>query len=126
MEEADLLALKKITILLAMTAMVFVLSSLTVASTSGKIAGIVTDIVSGEPLQGATVQVKVLNFATQADSDGEFFIINMPVGTHTLSVSMMGYETIILQEVRVLMDLTTPVDFPMRRSPIHLDKSVTV
>jgi len=97
-----------------------------VASTTGKIAGIVTNGETGEPLRGATIRVQGAQTATETDSDGDFYIINIPVGEHALAVSMVGFETVILEEVRVLMDLTTPVEFELNPSPVHMDRAVTV
>ncbi len=96
------------------------------ASTTGKIAGIVTNSETGDPLQGATIRVEGTRIATEADSDGEFYIINLPVGVYTVSVSMMGYGTMILKDVRVLMDLTTPLEFILNSNPVNMGKSVTV
>jgi len=93
---------------------------------SGKLAGTITDAATGEPLPGATIKVVGTQIATEADSDGEFYIINLPVGTHTVSVSRMGYETVIVQEIRVLMDLTTPMELTLTKTPIDLKKTVTV
>jgi len=100
--------------------------SLAMASTTGKIAGIVTNGETGEPLPGATIKVQGTQIATEADSDGEFYIINIPVGEHTVAVSMVGYGTVIMQDVRVLMDLTTPADFTLNSSPVQMGKPVTV
>lgn len=96
------------------------------SGTSGKVAGAITDAATGEPLPGATIKVVGTQIATEADADGEFYIINLPVGTHTVSVSRMGYETVILQDIRVLMDLTTPLEMALKKTPIDLNKTVTV
>jgi len=96
------------------------------ASTTGKIAGMVVDGSSGEELVGATVCIQGSSLATATDSDGEFYIINVPVGEFTLVISMLGYKTTNVQDVRVLTDLTTPVDVKMMQISLQLDKSVTV
>jgi outer membrane receptor protein involved in Fe transport len=96
------------------------------AGVTGKIAGIVTNAETGEPLQGATIKVQGTRLAAETDPDGEFYVINLPVGGYTVAVSMMGYETMILQDIRVLLDLTTPLEFPLNPSPVQIDRSVTV
>ena len=96
------------------------------SSTTGKIAGIVQDAKTGDPLAGATVKVTGTQLSTQTDADGEFYIINLPVGEYTLTVTYMGYDSYILKEVRVLTDLTTPVEFPLQTNPIQINKSTTV
>ena len=121
-----MLALKRLAVPLMPLVLMLLWTAPALSSTSGKIAGIVTDGERGQPLQGVTVKVDGTQIVTETDSDGEFYIINLPVGVHTLTVSMLGYERFIMQDVRVLMDLTTPVEFTLKSSPVNLDKSVTV
>ena len=121
-----MLALRKVAVPLMPLILLLVWSSPGTASTTGKVAGIVTNGETGQPLRGATIRVEGTQFATETDSDGEYYIINLPVGIHTLSVSMMGFETTIVKEVRVLMDLTTPVDFAVNTSPLQISRPVTV
>ena len=52
------------------------------AGTTGKIAGIVEDDKTGEPIPGATIRITGTELATQTDLDGEYFIINLPAGTY--------------------------------------------
>ncbi|MFH1699770.1 MAG: TonB-dependent receptor [Candidatus Zixiibacteriota bacterium] len=94
--------------------------------TTGKIAGMVASAETGEELRGATIRVLETQTATMTDPDGEFYIINLPVGVYTLDISIIGYESAIVREVRVLMDLTTPVEINLDVSPVDLNKSVTV
>jgi outer membrane receptor protein involved in Fe transport len=96
------------------------------SSTTGKIAGIVTDAETEEPLQGATINVEGTQIFAEADSDGEFYIINLPVGEHSITVTTVGYETVTVREIRVLMDLTTPLELALQPGTIDLDKAVTV
>jgi outer membrane receptor protein involved in Fe transport len=127
MKESGLFALNKAARQFILLAFIILLCAYTaMASTTGKIAGMVADAESGEELKGATVRVLGTQKTTMADPDGEFFIINLPVGVYTLDISMLGYESAIVQDVRVLMDLTTPVDISLNVSPVELNKSVTV
>lgn len=125
-EEFSLLACRKLTVPLMPLILILLWCSPALASTTGKIAGIVTNGETGEALQGATIRIDGTRIATEADSDGEFYVINLPVGVYTVSVSMMGYETMILKNIRVLMDLTTPLEFVINPSPIDLGRSITV
>jgi len=96
------------------------------AGTSGKVSGEVIDSETGEPVVGATVRVSETNLATKTDDDGEFFIINIPVGKYDLTVTSVGYEAVQKRQVRVLVDLTTPVDFELDRQTIELGQEVVV
>ncbi|HEX7402232.1 MAG TPA: TonB-dependent receptor, partial [candidate division Zixibacteria bacterium] len=98
----------------------------TLAGTAGKIAGVVRDTESGVPLPGASIMLKETSIGTSADEDGEYFILNVPVGTYTVEASLIGYQTVTQIEVTVLLDLTTPLDFAMSSTPVELKNGVTV
>ncbi len=101
-------------------------TSLAWAGTSGKISGTIKDQITGEPLPGATVMVLGTNIGTSTDEDGDYFLINLPPGDYTLQARLIGYEPMIQKQVKVLLDLTTPVDFELRSSPIELARGITV
>jgi len=96
------------------------------AGTAGKIAGVIRDQESGAPLPGASVMIKETSMGTSTDEDGEYFLINIPVGTYTVEVSLIGYQPFKKTKVTVLLDLTTPLDFELKSSPIELEKAITV
>jgi hypothetical protein len=98
----------------------------TFAGTAGKIAGVVKDAESGVPLPGASIMVKGTSIGTSADEDGEYFILNIPVGTYTVEAVLIGYEAVTQTQVTVLLDLTTPLDFKLISNPVELKKGVTV
>jgi len=95
-------------------------------SVSGKISGLVVDASTGEPVVGARVSVVGSDIGTITDIDGEYFIMNLSGGKYDLSIDIMGYESLVKTEVRVLVDLTTPIDFSLEPSPIELGKAVIV
>lgn len=125
-KEYGLVSLTKYAVPCAALVLLLLWCSPAMSSTTGKIAGIVQDAKTGEPLAGASVRVEGSQMATQTDADGEFYIINLPVGEYTLTVTILGYESYILKEIRVLTDLTTPVEFPLQSSPIQINESMTV
>ncbi|MFQ5452653.1 MAG: TonB-dependent receptor domain-containing protein [Candidatus Zixiibacteriota bacterium] len=96
------------------------------AGITGKISGIVISNKTGEPIIGATVRVQSTNMVTKTDIDGEYFIINIPGGKYDISVTNVGFEAIVKKEVRVLVDLTTPVDFTLKEETIVLGEKVVV
>ena len=96
------------------------------AGVTGKVSGVVLDSELGEPVVGATVRVVGTNIATQTDMDGEYFIINIPSGKYDLSVSSVGFETVTKIDVRILVDLTTPVDFKISEKTVEIGNKVEV
>ncbi len=85
-------------------------ASLIWAGTGGKIAGTIKDRHTGEPLPGATIRVLGTNIGTFTDEDGDYFLINLPPGDYTLQATLIGHEPVIQKDVKVFLDLTTPVD----------------
>ncbi len=107
-------------------ALMVITSSEVLAGISGKISGTVVDSNTGQPVIGATIRVLGTNLATKTDDDGEYFIINLPSGKWDISVTYVGFEPVIKKGVRVLMDLTTPVDFAIKQAPVELGRQVVV
>ena len=63
------------------------------------IRGTVSDVASGEPLIGVTIQVDgLVNGTAVSDVDGNFEITNVPVGRHSIKASYIGYESVELKE----------------------------
>lgn len=74
-------------------AFVFIFSSVvtTVSAQTGTIKGVVIDGKTGEPLIGAAVKLEGTATGAAASLSGNFTINNVPVGTHTLVTSYLGY-----------------------------------
>ena len=62
--------------------------------TDAHIAGHVLDAHSKEHLAFVNVQIKGTSIGCLTDESGHFYLKNLPIGTHTVVFSMMGYETI--------------------------------
>ncbi|MFH1302363.1 MAG: carboxypeptidase-like regulatory domain-containing protein, partial [Planctomycetota bacterium] len=96
------------------------------AGVSGKISGVVEDIGTGDPLVGATIRVAGTTLITSTDNDGEYFFLNVPIGKIDVVVTHVGFDTMTKRDVRVLVDLTTPVDFALKQMALELAESVVV
>jgi len=84
------------------------------AGTTGKIAGRVTDLKTGEPLAGVNVVVEGTSMGAATDIDGHYVILNISPATYNIKATMIGYAPLTVRDVRVEIDLTTMVDFEMR------------
>lgn len=96
------------------------------AGTTGKIAGKVIDSETKEPIPGCNIIIEGTTLGAASDPDGEFFIINIPPGTYTVRASMVGYKTYRIQNVKVLMDLTTTLEFIMEVQVLDIGEEVVV
>ncbi|MCK4546405.1 MAG: TonB-dependent receptor [Candidatus Eisenbacteria sp.] len=108
----------------------------------GKIAGIISDAESGDPLAYANVIVLDTQLGAASRADGKYLISAVPEGTYTLKIMMMGYQDGIKENVRVEPNRTTVVDFQLgmtvfenliptvevveERKDIHLEESGSV
>ena len=89
------------------------------SGTDGTIRGQVTDI-EGVPLIGAQIYIPKLSKGTTADVDGNYILINIPVGEYEVRCQMIGYQTNILTGAGVTMDQTTWLNFSL---PVSLQVS---
>jgi outer membrane receptor protein involved in Fe transport len=96
-----------------------------VSGTRGKIAGTIVDGKTGVPLPGANVLVQGLALGAATDTDGNYTILEVPPGTVTVVISLMGYARTSVEDVRVLIDQTARVDLRMRQEVLR-GEAVTV
>lgn len=109
---------KKLTASILLT---IIFSTICFAGNTGKISGKVTEKETGEPLIGANVFVQGLRIGAATDLNGDYFILNVPPGTYSLTVSMVGYETITSSNVSVIIDRTTALNFALETTSIEVN-----
>ncbi len=85
----------------------------------GKLIGKVTDE-SGKPLPGANVFVVGTKLGTATDSDGNYFILNIPPGTYTIKVTYLGYESKEIEGIVIEADRSTFLNVILKESPIKV------
>ena len=102
------------------------LVSLAFGGSTGKIAGVVKDKKSGEPLVGANVRLEGTNLGGATDFDGKYFIINIPPNDYVLNVTMVGYTPSKITDVRVRGDLTTAIDVELSETILQVGQEVVV
>ncbi|MDC0592316.1 TonB-dependent receptor [Balneolaceae bacterium] len=105
----------------------FILLSLTAesvyAGTKGKIAGKVTDS-SGEVLVGVQVFIEGTTRGTTTDVDGKYSLVNLDPGEYTVVFTYIGFSTVKVQKVEVLVDKTTSIDAEMSEEVIEGEEIV--
>lgn len=88
--------------------------------TTGKIQGVVRDD-KGGLLIDARVEIEGTQFRTGTDENGQYAILNVPVGTYSVKCSYVGFEPQIQKDVRVSADITTEVNFTMSTGGVTID-----
>ena len=116
-------------ILRAVSLIVYIISMLGTqifAGTTGKIAGKITDSATGEPLIGANIIIMGTSLGAATDFDGNFFIINIPPGKYEIKASIIGYNAVLIQNVKVSVDQTTKLNFELSEEAIEMGDVVVI
>ncbi len=93
------------------------------AQETGRITGRVTAAATMQPLSGAQVFVSGLRLGALSTDDGRYVILNVPVGTHTLRVDIIGYGS-NEQTVTVTAGGTVTADFSLAQTAVALEEIV--
>lgn len=93
------------------------------AQSTGQIEGTVTEAVTARPVDGVRVQIVGTTLLTTSGQDGRYTLRSVPVGTHRLRTSVVGYARM---DTTVTVDAgqTTRIDFGLSRVVITLEEVV--
>ena len=105
-----------------MTTMLLVVPSLG-AQQGGTVTGRVLDVQSGQPISAAQVFISSLDVGGLTLQNGRYLIQNVPVGTHTLSVTRIGYRT---QQAQIVVGAgqTVEQNFAVSEEALQLDEII--
>ncbi len=93
--------------------MVFcIISNIQAAGINATIKGNVKDVETGNPLWGANVVVEGTSLGSATDKNGNYEIQNVPLGTHKVKATYIGYKQAELT-VNVQSQRTVEVNFKM-------------
>lgn len=86
---------------------------------TGKIMGRVYDEGTDEPLWGANIVIEDTRMGAATDAEGTYVVLNLPPGVYSVRAQMMGYTTIIQENVKISINQTTTLDFPMETETLQ-------
>ncbi len=95
------------------------------SGTTGKIAGIVIDKETGEPLPSANVIILGTEMGAATDLNGQYTILHVAPGVYEIQVSVIGYTKVTVSDIRVTIDQTARVDVGLELEAIE-GEAVTV
>ena len=90
--------------------LIFFVSNLLVAQTTGKITGTIKDAETNKVLIGANIIVDGTYSGAATDVDGTYYILNVKPGTYSLTVNMIGYKQVKMENVRVSVNRTSTIN----------------
>jgi outer membrane receptor protein involved in Fe transport len=96
------------------------------AQSSGKIAGVVVDKSTGEPLPGVNVILEETTLGASTDIDGYYVILNIPVSTYSIRANYIGYKDVVVEGIRVSASITTELNFDMEPTTLELEEAIVI
>ena len=87
---------------------------------TGLIEGVVKDQKTKEPIIGATIILEGTKLGATTNQRGYFLIQNITIGKYDLKISMLGYATVLLKDLKVLPDFSTKISIELKESDIEL------
>jgi outer membrane receptor for ferrienterochelin and colicin len=94
------------------------------AGVTGKLVGKITDKRTGDIMMGATVALEGTKLGAVSGSDGNFIIVNIPPRAYTVKVSYIGYETTVVENVKITVDQTTRISVELSSKSLQVDEVV--
>lgn len=116
--------MKKISILISLLMLFTSVNILT--QVRSKVQGKVTDAQTGEPLLGVNVLLFNTTLGAATNPEGNFSIINVPVGSYTVQVSMVGYKKERIVDVLVSPDRVTSLNISLSSSFVTGEEVIVV
>ena len=86
--------------LLSALALALFFAAPALAQEAGRVVGQVTDEANGQAVEGAQVVIAGTGIGTITNEAGRFLLVNVPEGSHTIRVEMIGYG-VVSQEISV-------------------------
>ncbi|MBP7461720.1 MAG: TonB-dependent receptor [Candidatus Delongbacteria bacterium] len=90
------------------------------AQNAGKIAGRVTDAETGEPLIGVNVMVEGSQKGAATDEKGEYVILNVQPGIHTLKFLFIGYKPLNVSNLQIKIDRTSTINVRLQSTALQI------
>ena len=81
----------------------------------GRMAGNIVDKETHQPLVGANFIIINTGQGTASGQSGSFIINNIPAGSYTVQVSMIGYSGIVRPNININSNKLTQLNFYMEK-----------
>ena len=113
-------------ITVSVVVLTLLISTVVLAGTTGKITGRVVDKSTGDPLPMANIIIQGTTMGASTGLSGHFTILRVPPGMYSLKATMMGFQQVVMIEVKVQTDLTTTANFRLSPKVLDIGGEVTI
>ncbi len=105
---------------LLLTLLIALMPTALFAAGGGKVHGKVVDSDTHEALIGATVTLVGTSRGAVTDQNGEYYILDVQIGTYVVQATYVGYQSVQISNVRVNENLTAEVNFELAKSAVEV------
>lgn len=91
-------------------------------SQTGKIEGRVFNEVNNEPLPFSSILISGTQTGTVSDFDGFFIITGVDPGFITLTVSSLGFESIVTQDIQVTNNKAANIEIALKEKTLSISE----
>ncbi|MBU1101807.1 MAG: TonB-dependent receptor [Bacteroidetes bacterium] len=96
------------------------------AGSTGKLYGVIKDAQTGESLIGVNIVIMGTTLGASSDEDGEYYITLIRPGTYRVQISMIGYQSVIYDEVKIMADISTELNGEIGETSVEMESVVIV
>ncbi len=89
------------------------ISILSLLGQTGNLAGNINDSQTSQPLTGANISIESTILGAATDMDGQFVILDIPVGSYNISVEYVGYLKVLKNNVVIRSGKTAILNVEM-------------
>ena len=104
----------------------FTFYSIAFAGETGKLSGTVRDSETNQPVIGANVIIDGTYLGAASDIEGYYFINNIPPGKYKVTISAVGYQKVVFEDVIIKIDKTTNLDITLKSHAVELKSEVVI
>ncbi|HTY38516.1 MAG TPA: TonB-dependent receptor, partial [Bacteroidota bacterium] len=90
----------------------------------GALEGTVRDSETGQAIVGANITIRFTFMGAASDVSGKFRIDNIPPGTYTVVASIIGYQRLVVEQVRIEMGAVARLDLAVKSVPLQTEPVV--
>ncbi|MFA6541299.1 MAG: TonB-dependent receptor [Bacteroidota bacterium] len=92
--------------------------------TTGILEGLIKDKETGKPIPGANIIISGIKMGSISSIDGKYIVYNIPVGTYSIRIQLIGYTSMLYENVEIHADLRTKLNISLTASSIELGEIV--
>jgi len=98
--------------------------AVSIAQSTGNFKGKIIDQSTKQPIIGASVYLERNQFGTTTDSMGVFTINNISIGSHTVTISHVGFQTKFISEIIIAANKTYYAEYELLKELGKLNEIV--